>query len=89
MNLTSPLGAWTIGPASGIRPVPTWKSTAAAPTPASAGPAFLSPLPVARPSALRPWHEAQLARNRAWPSSTDWAESDWVVASASLGAITA
>src|ERR1700733_14254429 len=24
---------WTLGPAAGIRPVPTWKSTAAAPTP--------------------------------------------------------
>ncbi len=31
-------GACTPGAASGIRPVATWKSTAAAPTPTSEGP---------------------------------------------------
>ena len=78
--------ARTFGPANGIRPVPIWNSTAPAPTPASAGPATLSPLPVARPSAFRPWQEAQLARNRALPSSTVCAGRAFVVASAGLGA---
>lgn len=31
-------GAWASGRAIGIRPVPIWKSTAAAPTPAKDGP---------------------------------------------------
>src|SRR5215203_880138 len=79
-------GAWTSGRGNGIRPVPTWKSTAAAPTPASGGPAIWSPVPVARPSALRPWHVEQLARNSALPSSTDCTGSARVVASAGLGA---
>src|SRR6478735_4145740 len=89
VNWGSPPGAWTIGPESGMRPVPTWKSTDAAPTPARAGPAILSPLPVARPSAFCPWHEAQLARKSCLPSSMDWAGSALVVASASLGAMAA
>ena len=89
MNWTSLRGAWTPGFGIGIRPVPTWKSTAAAPTPASEGPAILSPLPVARPSAFRPWQVAQFARNRALPSSTDWAGSAFVVASAGSGATAA
>src|SRR5665647_973283 len=60
--LTVPLGeAWMAGPASGIRPVPTWKSTAAAPTPTRLGAALL-------PSACRPWQVAQLARNNFLPA---------------------
>jgi len=47
-------GAWAVGARIGIRPVDIWKSTAAAPTPASVGPAMASPEPVLRPSALRP-----------------------------------
>ena len=89
VNWTSFWGACTIGPDNGIRPVPTWKSTAAAPTPASAGPAILSPFPVARPSAFWPWHEAQLARKSWRPSSIDCAGRALVVASASFGATTA
>ena len=46
----------------------------------------LSPLPVARPSALRPWQEAQLARNSFLPSSTALGRQASVVASAGLGA---
>ena len=61
----------------GIRPVPTWKSTAAAPTPARLGPALL-------PWACRPWHVAQLARKSFLPSWTWLAEA--VAASACFGA---
>jgi hypothetical protein len=61
---------------SGMRPVPTWKSTDAAPTPMRVG-ALL------RPSALDPWQVAQLARKTLRPSSTS---SDTVcVASAREG----
>ena len=45
---------------SGMRPVPTWKSTDAGPTPMRLG-ALL------RPAASSPWQLAQLARNRARP----------------------
>src|SRR5699024_11106763 len=61
-------GACTLGLAIGIRPVPTWKSMAAAPTPTRDGPAVL-PAPVL-PSALVPWQVAQLARKSLRPSST-------------------
>ena len=46
----------------GMRPVDTWKSTDAAPTPTSEG-------AVAVPSAFGPWHVAQLAWNSFWPVS--------------------
>src|SRR3954451_2201337 len=46
-----------------MRPVLTWKSTAAAPTPIRLG-AWVPP------SALRPWHDEQPARKRARPSRT-------------------
>ena len=49
--------------AIGMRPVPTWKSTAAAPTPIRDG--AIDP-----PSALRPWHEEQPLRNICRPSET-------------------
>src|SRR5450759_185875 len=58
--------ACTPGPASGIRPVPTWKSTAAAPTPARLGATLV-------PSAWRPWQVAQLARNSFLPAVTSFA----------------
>ena len=53
----------------GMRPVPTWKSTAAAPTPMSEGPRVL-PSESTRPSALVPWQVAQFARNSDLPAST-------------------
>src|SRR4029450_8100944 len=61
-SLTGPCGA--CGPlcCSGMRPVPTWKSTDAAPTPMRDG-ALL------RPSAVGPWHVAQLARNTLRPAA--------------------
>ena len=46
-----------------MRPVPTWKSTAAAPTPMRLGPDVV-------PAAAMPWHVAQLAANSFWPSFT-------------------
>src|SRR5690606_8847851 len=46
----------------GIRPVLTWKSTAAAPTPISEGAS-------SRPSADGPWQVAQFAWNRARPAA--------------------
>ena len=72
------VGAWAPGWAIGIRPVPTWKSTAAAPTPTSDGPSWL-PSSVGMPSPFWPWQEAQPTRNssrplrdlvgrRSWPS---------------------
>src|SRR5512139_467785 len=54
--------------AAGIRPVDTWKSTAAAPTPTRDGPSEL-------PSAFTPWQLEQLRRNSAWPSSMLWVET--------------
>ena len=50
-----PAHACVVGPASGIRPVPTWKSTAAAPTPIRVG--ALEP-----PWAFSPWQEEQPVR---------------------------
>ena len=50
---------------SGMRPVPTWKSTAAAPTPIRDG-AWLVP------SAKLPWQLAQLSLNSVRPSAI-WA----------------
>src|SRR3712207_2740351 len=46
----------------GMRPVPTWKSTEAAPTPISDGASCV-------PSAFMPWHVAQFALNRSEPVS--------------------
>jgi hypothetical protein len=48
--------------AIGMRPVPTWKSTDAAPTPMSEG-------AIAPPSALSPWQEEQPFRKICLPSS--------------------
>ena len=48
--------------AIGMRPVPTWKSTDAAPTPIRAG-------AICAPSAFNPWHEEQPLRNICRPSS--------------------
>ena len=45
-----------------MRPVATWKSTDAAPTPISEG-------AIAAPSALIPWHEEHPLRKILWPSS--------------------
>jgi hypothetical protein len=57
-------GTWaTSDLAAGIRPVATWKSTEAAPTPISVGPSVV-------PSALSPWQLEQLRRNSERPSST-------------------
>ncbi|GAB3811657.1 hypothetical protein GCM10027605_52080 [Micromonospora zhanjiangensis] len=49
--------------AIGIRPVPTWNSTAAEPTPTRLGPR------PSTPCALRPWQETQLTSNSALPSA--------------------
>ena len=57
------------GWAIGIRPVPTWKSTAAAPTPTRDGP-YWPPFAVLTPSAFLPWQEAQPTRNSALPLAT-------------------
>jgi hypothetical protein len=46
-----------------MRPVPTWKSTDAAPTPMSVGASLV-------PSRLSPWQLAQLAAKSLEPSST-------------------
>ena len=45
-----------------MRPVPTWKSTDAAPTPINEG-------AICEPSAFNPWHEEQPFRNSWRPSS--------------------
>ena len=45
-----------------MRPVPTWKSTDAAPTPISEG-------AIEPPSAFRPWQEEQPKANIRFPSS--------------------
>ena len=60
-------GAWAPWFIRGMRPVLTWKSTAAAPTPMSEG-----AVP-ARPSALMPWQVAQFARNRSEPAVRSFA----------------
>src|SRR3954452_25114909 len=64
-----------------MRPVPTWKSTAAAPTPASGGPYWV-PRFVTMPSPFFPWPDAHPTRNSSWPLATvDWAAgSDAAVA---------
>src|SRR3954452_20717726 len=51
-------GACGPGAAIGIRPVPTWKSTAAAPTRTRDGPYWLPRL-VRMPSAFLPWQDEQ------------------------------
>ena len=53
-----------------MRPVPTWKSTAAAPTPIRLGALVV-------PSAFMPWQVAQLAWKSFCPSSTDDFVADW------------
>src|SRR3954469_14644881 len=63
VNRLWPSGACGAARCNGIRPVPTWKSTEAAPTPTSDGASL-------RPVASIPWHVAQLARNSARPAST-------------------
>src|SRR3954469_3676862 len=63
VNRLWPSGACGAVRCNGIRPVPTWKSTEAAPTPTSDGASL-------RPVASIPWHVAQLARNSARPAST-------------------
>src|SRR5512139_1463144 len=55
-----------------MRPVPTWKSTAAAPTPTSDGPYWV-PSAATTPSALRPWQDAQPTRK----SSRPWLTRAW------------
>ena len=63
------------GCAIGIRPVATWNSTAAAPTPTSGGPWMVPetwPSPLLWPSPFRPWQEAQDTANSALPSATCW-----------------
>src|SRR6478735_12608380 len=63
LKLTRFFGTWPeVGYAAGIRPVPTWKSTAAAPTPIRVGPFEV-------PSAARPWQLEQLSRNSCLPAS--------------------
>ena len=57
----------TPGSAIGIRPVPTWKSTAAAPTPTRRRGRRL-----ACPRRSRPWQVAQLARNSCLPCLDVW-----------------
>ena len=47
-----------------MRPVPTWKSTEAAPTPTKEG-------AIDAPSALSPWHEEQPFRKICFPSSME------------------
>ncbi len=75
--------AWAPGWAIGIRPVPTWKSTAAAPTPASGGPYWVPSL-VTTPSPFWPWQNAQLTRNSSRPSAAE--PASLAVLSAEAGA---
>lgn len=70
-------GAWAPGLAAGMRPLLTWKSTAAAPEPTSVG-------PVEVPSALRPWRLEQCAWNRLLPCATSSTLPDASAASAGL-----
>jgi len=67
---------------AGMRPVPTWKSTAAAPTPISDG-------PLAVPAAEGPWHVAQLAWNSFSPVAMSVASAFTGAAPADVGASTA
>ena len=64
-------GSATPGSAAGIRPVPTWKSTAAAPTPIRRRARSCVPW------ALRPWQVAQLARKSFLPLSIDAGVAPW------------
>ena len=79
------VGSWAPGWTIGIRPVPTWKSTAAAPTPTSDGPSWL-PSRVRTPSPFWPWQKAQPTRNslRPWATSSSSlsVESAWAGANA-------
>ena len=47
--------------------MPTWKSTAAAPTPYSEGPDWLPSAVTSPPPPSMPWQEEQLARNSSSP----------------------
>src|SRR3954454_9964417 len=77
-KLTFFAAIWGPGCVAGIRPVPTWKSTAAAPTPARVGPSWL-PSSVRTPSPFWPWQKEQPTRKSLRPCSTSssslWAES--------------
>src|SRR5919112_2778397 len=77
-------GACGPGSAIGIRPVPTWKSTDAAPTPIRLGPAMFPLLSAGAPAAFRPWQLAQFARNSFLPAAMSSALV--VAALADLGA---
>src|SRR3954449_414743 len=80
LNLLGLRMACTPGLDRGMRPVPTWKSTDAAPTPARLGPA-------GPPWPLRPWHVEQLARKSFLPAATSSAVA--TAAWAGLGAANA
>ena len=58
------------GCAIGIRPVPTWKSTAAAPTPIRGGPMTMPSRAWRWPSPFWPWQKAQPTRNSSRPLAT-------------------
>ncbi len=61
-----------------MRPVPTWKSTDAAPTPMRDGPSLV-------PWASRPWQVAQFEAKSFSPSLTlDWLDTAEVVLSSAL-----
>jgi hypothetical protein len=60
-------GAWASGRAIGIRPVPIWKSTEAAPTPARLGPWVV-------PSPFIPWQDEQFVSKISLPAAT-WLET--------------
>ena len=82
VNWTGLACAWGPFIAIGMRPVPTWKSTAAAPTPIRDG-AF------SVPDAAGPWQVEQLAWNSFSPVATSSAVAVFVAASADEGATTA
>ena len=63
------------GPVAGIRPVLTWKSTAAEPTPIRLG-------ATAVPWAWRPWQVAQVSAKICWPLAISACEVVGVVAAA-------
>ncbi len=58
-----------------MRPVPTWKSTAAAPTPIRLGATL-------EPCAAMPWQVAQLASKSFLPWSTEFWDAAWTCGSA-------
>ncbi|BDZ53153.1 hypothetical protein GCM10025870_02260 [Agromyces marinus] len=62
VNCTGFCSAWGPCICMGMRPVPTWKSTDAAPTPIRLGPSAV-------PEASSPWQVAQFAWKSFLPSS--------------------